>query len=56
MQGLALILVVAGALACRHDVEAVVAENALQLRDIGQARHVVEDQRLVGQQARDQQR
>jgi hypothetical protein len=55
MQGLALIFMVARALAGRHDVHAVIAENALQLRDVGQTRHVVENQRLVGQQTGDHQ-
>ena len=56
VQGLALIFAVAGPLARRHDVDAMIAENALQLRDVGKPRHVVEDQRLLGQQARDHQR
>ena len=56
MQGLALILAVAGPLAHRGDVDAVVAENALQLGDVGEPRHVVENQRLFRQQARDHQR
>ena len=33
----------------------MVAQNPLQLRDIGEPRHVVEDQRLVGQKARNHQ-
>ena len=49
MQGLALILAVAGPLARRHDIDAVIAQDALELRDIGKPRHVVEDQRLLGQ-------
>src|SRR5260221_9838300 len=56
MQGLALILAVAGAFARGHDIDAVVAEDALQLRDVGKPRHVVEDQRLLGQQPGDHQR
>jgi len=31
--------------------DAVIAEDALQLRDVGEPRHVVEDQRLLGQEA-----
>ena len=56
MQGLALILPIADALANRGDVDAVVAENALQLRDVGKPRHVIEDQRLLGQKGCDHQR
>ena len=48
--------IVARALAGDHDVDAVIAEDALQQFDVGQPRHVVEDQRLVGQKARDHQR
>ena len=55
VQGLALIFVVAGPLARRDDVDAVIAENALQLGDVGKPRHVVEDQGFLGQQARDHQ-
>src|SRR6516162_2871724 len=33
----------------------MIAENALQLGDVGEARHIVEDQRLVGQKGRDHQ-
>ena len=55
MQGLALILAVAGPLACGHDVDAVVAEDALQLRDVGQPRHIVEDQRFLREQGCDHQ-
>src|SRR6478672_5382779 len=56
MQGLALIGAVSGPLARGHDVDAMIAEDALQLRDVGEPRHVVEDQRLLGQQSRDHQR
>ena len=56
MQGLALIFMIAGPLARRHDIDAVIAENALQLGDVGEPRHVVEDQRLLGQKPRDHQR
>ena len=47
---------VARALAGDHDVDAVIAEDALQLADVGETRHVVEDQRVLGQQAGDHQR
>src|SRR4051794_28326847 len=56
MQGLALILTVAGPLARGHDVDAVVAEDALQLRDVGKPRHVVEDKGFLGQEGCDHQR
>ena len=56
VQGLALVFAVAGLFARRHDVDAVVAENALQLRDVGEPRHVVENERFFGQQPRDHQR
>ena len=56
MQGLALIFAVAGPLARGHDVDAVVPEDALQLRDIGEPRHVVEDEGILGQQGSDHQR
>ena len=55
MQGLALIGAVAGPLAHGGDVDAMVAEDALQLRDVGKPRHVVEDQRFLGQQCGDHQ-
>ncbi len=53
---MAAILDVAGALARRHDVDAMITEDALQLRDIGEPRHVVENKGFLGQQARDHQR
>jgi hypothetical protein len=56
MQGLALIFVIAGPLSDRGDIDAVIAENTLQLGDVGEPRHVVEDQRLFGQKPRDHQR
>jgi hypothetical protein len=56
MQRLPLIFAIAGALARGHDIDAVIAEDALQLRDIGQPRHVVENERFLGQQTRDHQR
>ena len=45
-----------GRLPPHHDVDAVVAEDALQQVDVGEPRHVVEHQRLIGEQARDHQR
>src|SRR5271155_2360488 len=56
MQGLAVIGGLAGAFAADGDVDAVIAEDALQERHIGKARHVIEGQRLVSQEARDHQR
>ena len=40
-----------GALAGDHHVDAMVAENALQLDDVGEPRNIVEDQGVLGQQA-----
>jgi hypothetical protein len=56
VQRLAIILGLARALAAHHDVDAMVAEDALQERHIRQSRHVLENKRIVGQQARDHQR
>ena len=56
VQGAAGIGIVARPLAGDHDVDAVIAEDALQQFDVGKPRHVVEDQRVLGQQARDHQR
>ncbi len=56
MQGLALIFMITRPLAGRHDIDAMIAENTLQLGDIGQPRHIVEDQRFLGQQPGDHQR
>ena len=56
VDGAALIGVIAGPLAGNHHVHAMVAENALELDDVGQPRNIVEDQGLFGQQARDHQR
>ena len=53
MQGLALIGGVARALAVEHHVDAVIVENALEERYVGEPRHVVEDQGVLGQQAGD---
>ena len=55
-QRLALVLAVAGALAVQGDVDAVVAEDALQLAHVRKPRHVLEHQRFLGEQARDHQR
>ena len=48
--------IVARPLARDHDVDAVIAEDALQQFDVGQPRHIVEDQRVLGEQARDHER
>ena len=56
VQRLAVVGGFAGALAADHDVDAVIAEDTLQQADVGQPRHVVEDERLVGQQTCDHQR
>ncbi len=46
----------AGALALQRVVDAMVAEDPHQKVHVGQARNVLEGQRLVGQEARDHQR
>ena len=56
VQGLAVVRGFAEALAADHDVDAVIAKDTLQQSDVGQPRHVVEDERLVGQQTCDHQR
>jgi len=56
LERLAGVFVVAGALAADHDVDAVIAEDVLQQRDVGEPRHVVEDERILGQEACDHQR
>ena len=56
VQGLALIGGIARALAVEHHVDAVIVEDALQLRHVGEPRHIVEDHGLRRQQARDHQR
>ncbi len=56
MQRLAVVGGLAGAFAADRDVDAMVAEDAFQERHIGKARHVIERQGLVGQEARDHQR
>ena len=47
VQRLALIGGVARALAVDHDVDAVIAEDALEQRHVGEPRHVVEDERVA---------
>jgi hypothetical protein len=54
-QRLAVAVGLARALAGKRDVDAVIGEDVLQQRDVGEARHVFEHQRLVGEQARDHQ-
>ena len=56
VQRAAAVGILARAFAGDHDVDAVIAEDALQLADIGEMRHVVEDERILGQQAGDHQR
>ena len=56
VQRLALVFAVAGPLSGRHDIDAVVAENPLQLCDVGKPRNIVQDQSLVGQKTGDHQR
>ena len=56
LQRLALIGAVARALAVGHDVNAVIAEDALEQGHVGEPRNVVEDQLLLGEEARDHQR
>ena len=55
MQRLPVILGFAGALAADHDIDAVIAEDALQQPHIGEPRDIVEDERLIGEQARNHQ-
>ena len=47
---------VAGAAAMDGDIDAVVLEDLFELLDVGEARHVFEDQRLGGEQRGDHQR
>ena len=56
MDGAALIGIVTLPLAGDHDVDAVIAENALKLDDVGEPRNILEDQRILGEQAGDHQR
>ena len=51
----ALIGVVTRPLACNHYVHAVVAQNTLELDDVGKPWNIVEDQGALGQQARNHQ-
>src|ERR1700720_3183045 len=39
-----------------HDVDAVIAEDALEQRHIGEPRYIFQDQSLIGEEARDHQR
>jgi hypothetical protein len=56
VQRLPVVLGFTGPLAAHHDIDAVIAEDALKLADIGEARDIVENERLIGEQARDHQR
>ncbi|MCY1233808.1 hypothetical protein D9M72_463650 [compost metagenome] len=56
MDGAGVALALALAATVDGDVDAVVAEDADQLLDVGQMRHVFERQRVVGQKRRDHQR
>ena len=53
---LAVELVGAAAAAVHGDIDAVVLEDALELLDVGEARHVFEHQRILGQERGDHQR
>ena len=56
MDGAAVVEIIARAFAGNHHVDAVIAEDALELDDVDQPRHVLEDQCIVGEQAGDHQR
>ena len=56
VQRLAVVLRFPAALAVDHDVDAVIAQDALEQIDVGEARDIVENECLVGEQARDHQR
>src|SRR6185503_9976495 len=56
MNGAALIGIVTLPLAGDHDVDAVIAENALKLDDVGEPGNILEDQRVLGEEAGDHQR
>src|SRR5262245_32106547 len=56
MDRAALIGIIARALACDHDIHAMIAENPLKLDNVGEPRDLFEDQGLIGEQARDHQR
>ena len=53
---LAVELGAAAAAAVDGDVDAVVLEDALELLHVGEARHVLEDQRILGEERGDHQR
>ena len=50
------LLRLARALAGHHHVDAVIGQDALEQIDVGEPRHVVENEGLIGEQARDHQR
>ena len=56
MDGAGIAVFLALAAAIDGDIDAVIAENAHQLLDIGQMRHVFERQRIAGQKRGDHQR
>ena len=56
VDGVAVLLALARPLAGHHHVDAVVGQDALQQAHVGEPRHVVENERLIGEQARDHQR
>ena len=56
VERLTVVLGFARTLAAHHDIDAVIAEDALEQIHVGKPRHVVENERLVGEQARDHQR
>src|SRR5205807_2371531 len=53
---LALIFAFAQALAVHGYVDPVIAEDALQLRHVGEARHILENEYAIGQKRGDHQR
>jgi hypothetical protein len=55
VQRLAVVLGFARTLAADHDIDAVIAEDALEQSHVGEPGDVVEDERLVCEQARDHQ-
>src|SRR6185312_15803255 len=56
VDGAAVLGIDARALAGDQNVDAVIAQDALELDDVGEPRHVLEDQRVLGQQPGDHQR
>ena len=56
VQRLPVVLGLPGALAAHHDIDAVVAEDALQQAHVGEPRDIVQNEGLIGEQARDHQR